>query len=465
MVKSAVHSLSSLWWRTLGNDHPPVLDDDESDEYLTASRENSRIVLHILDFAARLGDAMLAVGASAHEVTVASGRAARSYGLHGVHVVVTYNSLSVSYQQHEDQWPATITRVVKWDQPNHAKLQALQELLVAVEDGLELPEARSRLRELRRSPFPYNTASVAGASALLAMGVSIMFGASAVIMILTFFAALLAAFTQAGLSRFALPMFFSQMAGGFVVTLVAVGVSALAHLGLEPFIEVRPSIIVVAGIMMMLAGMSAVGATQDAIDGFAVTASGRILDLTMRTLGVVIGILLGLQLGSLFGVEVPLLPTAVPFGSIPHQMVGAALVSGAAALTNGGRIRMVGISAILGMVSIVTFAGASLLGIGVAIASALGALFASFIGGTLAVRTRIPEVAMTTAAIIPLVPGVSIFRGLLGIVQAEGSFDGLVIGGNALVVAAMTAVAIAAGVSLGLYISTPWRSKRRHSHR
>ena len=70
-------------------------------------------------------------------------------------------------------------------------------------------------------------------------------------------------------------------------------------------------------------------------------------------------------------------------------------------------------------------------------------------------------IAVTTAAIIPLVPGVAIFRGLLGIVQAEGAFDGLVIGGNALVIAAITAVALAAGVSFGLYMATPVRSTLR----
>lgn len=62
---------------------------------------------------------------------------------------------------------------------------------------------------------------------------------------------------------------------------------------------------------------------------------------------------------------------------------------------------------------------------------------------------------------IPLVPGVAIFRGLLGIVQAEGAFDGLVIGGNALVLAAITAVALAAGVSFGLYMATPVRDTLR----
>ena len=216
---------------------------------------------------------------------------------------------------------------------------------------------------------------------------------------------------------------------------------------------------------MMLAGMSAVGATQDAIDGFAVTASGLILDVMMRTLGVVIGILLGLQLGVVMGTVVPLLPTALPFGSVPQQLVGAAVVSSAAALTNGGRLKTIIVSGILGAVTMVGFAVATAFGLDMATASGVGALASSFIGGVAAQRLHIPAIAVTTAAIIPLVPGVAIFRGLLGIVQAEGAFDGLVIGGNALVIAAITAVALAAGVSFGLYMATPVRSTLRRVSR
>lgn len=464
MFESVSRAVGSLWWRILRNGSPDDTS-DEPDDVLITAQEHERVVLHVLDLATRLGDAMLAVGASAHEVTVASTRAARAYGLTDVHVVVTYNSLSVSFQQGEDEWPATVMRVVKWDAPDHSKLQALQELLYRIEGGLDLGLARARLRRIRRTRFPYRSGAVVAASALLAMGVSVMFGASAVVMAVTFVAALMAAIAQAALARTGLPLFFNQVAGGFVVTLVAVGVTAAGDLGIEMFTDVRPSIIVASGIMMMLAGMSAVGATQDAIDGFAVTASGRILDVMMRTLGVVIGILLGLQLGVVMGTVVPLLPTALPFGSVPQQLVGAAVVSSAAALTNGGRLKTILVSGILGAVTMVGFAIATAFGLDMATASGVGALTSSFFGGVAAQRLHIPAIAVTTAAIIPLVPGVAIFRGLLGIVQAEGAFDGLVIGGNALVIAAITAVALAAGVSFGLYMATPVRSTLRRVSR
>lgn len=90
------------------------------------------------------------------------------------------------------------------------KLQALQELLYRIEGGLDLNLARARLRRIRRTRFPYRPAAVVVASALLAMGVSVMFGASAAIMAATFAAALMAAVVQATLARTGLPLFLTR---------------------------------------------------------------------------------------------------------------------------------------------------------------------------------------------------------------------------------------------------------------
>ena len=62
-----------------------------------------------------------------------------------------------------------------------------------------------------------------------------------------------------------------QAAGGFVATLIAVTAAATP-------LEVNPSRVVTTGIVMLLAGIGLLGATQDAMTGFPVTASARLLD-------------------------------------------------------------------------------------------------------------------------------------------------------------------------------------------
>ncbi len=419
---------------------------------------DERTVPRVLDLATRIGEAMFAVGASAHEVTLAIIRVCDAYGMRGVQVDVTYNSITVSFHLSGEVWPETLVRVVRVAAPDHDKLQRVQALVADIADGLDLESARTAFRVIRRVPFRYQQPVVVVARALLAVGVSIMLGASPIIVGLTFIAALGAAVTQAGLARIRVPLFFSQIAGGLVTTVVAVAVSALGAAGIEPFVGIRPSIIVASGIVLMLAGLTVVGAAQDAIDGFALTAGGRILDLTMQTLGVVIGILVGLQLGSVLGFTMDLPDDPAPFGPLLNQFTGAIIIAVAVAVFNGAGIRIILVSALLSAITIAGYAGMIALQLQPAAASAIGALLASFVGVLIAHNLHVPSVAVTTAAIVPLVPGVAVFQGLLEMVHAAGTATGVLGIGGSLVDAVVIGIALASGASLGLYLGTPVRA-------
>jgi uncharacterized membrane protein YjjP (DUF1212 family) len=419
---------------------------------------DERMVPKVLDLSTRIGESMFAVGASAHEVTLAITRVCDAYGLRGVQVDVTYNSITVSFHLSGEVWPETLVRVVRVAAPDHAKLQRVQALVSDIERGLDLESARTAFRVIRRMPFRYQQSVVVVARAMLAVGVSILLGASPLIVGLTFIAALAAAITQAGLARLRVPLFFSQIAGGFVTTVVAVAVSALGSAGIEPFVGIRPSIIVASGIVLMLAGLTVVGAAQDAIDGFALTAGGRILDLTMQTLGVVIGILVGLELGSVLGFTMDLPDDAAPFGPLLSVFAGAIIIAVAVAVFNGAGIRIILVSALLSGLTIAGYTVATALQLHPAAASALGALLASFIGVLIAHNLHVPSVAVTTAAIVPLVPGVAVFQGLLEMVHTGATASDIVGAGSSLIYAAVIGIGLASGASLGLYLGTPVRA-------
>lgn len=419
---------------------------------------DERTVPRVLDLATRIGESMFAVGASAHEVTLAITRVCEAYALKGVQVDVTYNSVTVSFHLSGEVWPETLLRVVRVAAPDHSKLQRVQALVADIEAGLDLESARTAFRVIRRVPFRYQQAVVVVARALLAVGVSILLGASPIIVGLTFIAALAAALTQAGLARVRVPLFFSQIAGGFVTTVVAVAVSALGSAGIEPFVGIRPSIIVASGIVLMLAGLTVVGAAQDAIDGFALTAGGRILDLTMQTLGVVIGILVGLELGSVLGFTMDPPDDPAPFGPLVGVFAGAVIIAIAVAVFNGAGIRIILVSALLSAITIAGYTASVALNLHPAAASAIGALLASFVGVLIAHNLHVPSVAVTTAAIVPLVPGVAVFQGLLEMVHNGGTSMGVVGAGGSLIDAAVIGIGLASGASLGLYLGTPVRA-------
>lgn len=415
---------------------------------------DERLATRIIELAVRIGETMLVAGAPASEVTLSVVRIAGAYGLHPVHVDVTYNSITAAAHA-ADGRPVTTLRVVRGAAPDHTKLQRLQSLLTEVVAGLALEDAEDRCRVIRRTPFRYGPLVVIAAQALLAVGVAVMFGVNGLNMALSFVAAALAATTQYLLARAQVPFFFSQIAGGLVLTVVAALAPLLARTGWEQAASIRPSVIVASGIVLMLAGLTVVGAAQDAIDGFALTALGRLLELVTQTVGVVLGILLGLEMARVFGAGMEPPSEALPLGPVPLQFLGAAVIAVAVAVYNGAGARIILVSVALSVVAWLGFVATSALGFEVAAASGVGAFAGSLVGIMVAFRLHVPSVAVTTAAILPMVPGAAVFRGLLTIVES-GDDAALLLGGAVTLAGAATiGVALAVGASLGIYLGQP----------
>lgn len=416
------------------------------------------LAVRILDLAIRIGEAMLVAGAPASEVTLTVVRVAGVYGLRPVHVDVTYNSIAVAHHRSGEDRPITLMRVVRGSVPDHERLQRLQSLVQRIRDGLSLDGAAAEYRTIRRTPFRYRPVWVVVAQAMLAVGVAVMFGANWIVILLAFAAAGLAALTQYALARASVPFFFSQIAGAFVLTVVASFAPLLRETGLPGADGIRASVVVASGIVLMLAGLTVVGAAQDAIDGFALTATGRILELVTQTLGVVLGILAGLETARVIGFGMSPPSEALPLGPLPLQFAGAALIAVSVAVFNGAGPRIVVISALLSLVAWAGYVGAGALGFETAAASGVGAFVGSFVGIIVAFRLHVPSVAVTTAAILPMVPGAAVFHGLLMIVESGDHAALLLTGFGTLVSAGVVGISLAVGASLGIYLGQPLRA-------
>ena len=416
------------------------------------------LAARMLDLAVRIGESMLVSGAGASEVALTIVRVSGAYGLKPVHVDITYNAITVAHHRGDEARPITLLRVVRGPVPDHDRLQKLQSLVADIVAGLPLDAATGRFRAIRRAPFRYRPAIVIAAQALLAVGVAVMFGGNWLVITLAFVAAALAAVTQFGLAKARVPYFFSQVAGAFVLTIVAALSPLLAATGWEAAAAIRPSVIVASGIVLMLAGLTVVGAAQDAIDGFALTATGRILELMTQTLGVVLGILAGLETARVVGLGMEPPSEAVPFGPVPLQLLGAALIAVAVAVFNGAGARIIIISVVLSTVAWLGFLATSAIGFDAAAAAGAGAFGGSLLGVVIAYRLHVPSVAITTAAILPLVPGAAVFRGLLSIVESGTDPAMLLTGFGTLAAAATVGISLAVGASLGIYLGQPLRA-------
>ena len=416
------------------------------------------LAAQIVELAIRMGETMLVAGAPASEVTLTIVRVTGTYGLDQVHVDVTYNSITATYHRPGAARPITSMRVVRGAAPDYERLQRVQALVADIRAGLDPQTAAERYRRIRRTAFRYRPPAVVVAQGMLAVGVAVMFGAPWIVIVLAFVAAILAALTQYALAKARVPYFFSQIAGAFVLTLTAAFSPLLAMTPLPGAQEIRPSVIVASGIVLMLAGLTVVGAAQDAIDGFALTAMGRILELITHTLGVVLGILAALEVARVVGQAMEPPSEALPLGPVPLQFLGAALVAVAVAVYNGAGRRIIVVSTGLSLVAWLGYLATDAVGLETAAASGFGAFVGSFVGVVVAFRLHVPSIAITTAAILPMVPGAAVFRGLLSIVEAGDEGALMIVGFENLVGAAVVGISLAVGASLGIYVGQPVRA-------
>ena len=433
-------------WRAIAGTDPPTAPIGLRAQ---PSRMDDLTAHAALGLALRIGESMLAVGASAADVTATVLRVAAAHGLTSCQIDITHTSITLSYDR-ENAVPLTAMRIVRTSRTDYTRLQGINDLARAVGAGaLDVEEAHRRLDHVVSAPATYRRTVDALGWAGVAGSVAFLLGGG-------WLEAIIAALTTAlieqvlrVLNRRSLPSFFQQAAGAALATGVAV-------LLLAWDVDVRSSLVVAAGIVVLLAGLSLVGAAQDAISGFPVTAAARAFEVVTLTTGIVVGIAAVLDAARRAGIPLDVVDTGL--STVPF-VVGLAASTGIAAgwsVACHARPRAVVLAAGAGALAWTTSWAAGGVGAGPALASGVAAVVLGFGGELLTDRLRIPPQLVAVCGIVPLLPGLAIYRGLFAIV-VEADIEG---GLGALVGAAAIGLALAAGVTLGEYLGRPISARR-----
>ena len=396
-----------------------------------------------LGVALRIGESMLAVGASAADVTATVLRVAGAYGLQDCQVDVTFTSLLVSYDR-AGAVPLTAVRTVRVHGTDYARLQGIAEVARAAGAGeLDVEEAHRRLDVVVSAPPTYRRTVHALGWAGMAGSVAFLLGGGWLVALTAVLTTALIEQSMRALNRRGLPLFFQQAVGAALATSVAVLLVAWE-------VQVRSSLVVAAGIVVLLAGLSLVGSAQDAISGFPVTAAARAFEVLTLTTGIVVGIAGVLDVAQRAQLPLDLVASSPP---VPYAvgLAASAGIAGFWALASHARPRATAVAAAAGALSWATSWAAGELGSGPAVAGGLAAVVVGFCGAVLTGRLRIPPMLVPVCGIVPLLPGLAIYRGLFAIVVEGDLQDGL----GTLVRAAAVGFALAAGVTLGEYLGRP----------
>lgn len=137
------------------------------------------------------------------------------------------------------------------------------------------------------------------------------------------------------------------------------------------------------------------------------------------------------------------------------MILGAAIAASAFAFSAYAPLRvLLPIAAISGGASAIYFVMLEQ-GFGRAWASAVAAIMIGVVSYTVAGWARVPPLVIVVSGIVPLLPGLSIYRALA--LMADGDSNGML----ALVTAAAVAISLSSGVILGEYVAQPLKREAR----
>jgi uncharacterized membrane protein YjjP (DUF1212 family) len=432
------------------------------EKFTVELKENMRA----LQLIANVVDQLLSRGMAASDVVYHALGIANTYCSRKVHVDISHTLLTLSLDRGIDREPLTIVQTITLRGPDYFIIEQVESLARQIRSNtLTIDEAEIKFDEILRQPRLYGRWVTHFAAGVLSTGVVMLFSHKPIMWLIAFMMGFCVNILLYKLARSGMPAFFSQIFAGLAITMVAVVVSYASHIGnIDALATINPTLLVISGIVLLVAGMMVVAAFQDAIDEYYVTAAARLLKVLMMTGGIVIGVTIGLYLASKLGVHLTTTPDRLQLSSVNFQYVGAALLAAAFALGNRSRLAGVVGAGIVGCGALYITLLLRDAGVGAIPASGVAAAGVGLAATILLRAFHISTIVTITAGIIPLVPGLTLYSGLMYIAQSTPDTATFNLGVDLVVRAILIAIVVATGAAFGNLIGRPAQSRHIHHY-
>ncbi|GFG48629.1 hypothetical protein CQY20_10100 [Mycolicibacterium agri] len=407
----------------------------------------------VLDLTIRLAEVMLSSGSGTADVIATARDVAQAYRLTDCVVDVIATTVIVSAVPTVDSAPVTIVRSVHNRSTDYTRLGHLDRLIQRITTGgVSVDEAHDAMDELTQRPHPYPRWLATVGWAGFALGIAMLLGGTWVTCVLAAVTSALIDRVGRLLNKINTPFFFQHVTGAAIATLVAVG--AYLYSGLNP------TALVATGIVMLLSGLTLVGAMQDAVTGHLLTSIARLGEAVLLTSGIVVGILAGLQVAALNGISISLHVDATESFIAPRGLLhisiavfGAALAGACLTVASYAPLRAVATAGLVAGIAELVLIGLGNAGFGQIFASGIAAVGVGLIAPLISIRRQAPALVTATAGIMPMLPGLAVFRAVFSF-AVDGNIDN---GLRQMMTAIAIALALGSGVVLGEFIGSPLR--------
>lgn len=407
----------------------------------------------VLDLTIRLAEVMLSSGSGTADVVATAQDVAQAYQLTDCVVDITVTTIIVSALATTDTPPVTIMRSVRTRSTDYSRLAELDRLVQRITSGgVAVDQAHEAMDELTERPHPYPRWLATAGAAGFALGVAMLLGG-------TWLTCVLAAVTSGVidrlgrlLNRIGTPLFFQRVFGAGIATLVAVAAYLIA--GQDP------TALVATGIVVLLSGMTLVGSMQDAVTGYMLTALARLGDAPQRDedadddpcgqeQGVTnAGIQIELHVDATTTLATPGMPLPILVA-----VSGAALSGVCLTIASYAPLRSVATAGLSAGLAELVLIGLGAAGFGRVVATWTAAIGVGFLATLISIRRQAPALVTATAGIMPMLPGLAVFRAVFAFAVNDTPDGGL----TQLLEAAATALALGSGVVLGEFLASPLR--------
>jgi len=397
-------------------------------------------VVKAVNFIADAGKQMLESSSSVSEVLERLREVAPAVGLDRCDVDATLSSVTLSYWGTDLAVPLTAMRVVNVRQPRLERLAGTGALLDQLQrKQLDLDEAIRRLRAIEDRP-PLRT-RYANLALLLSVAGWVVFlnGVDAGTIAAALLATLLALPVKYNVDRLGLPAWGGTFAAALILAAVP---NLLAWAGLP--VRVGPA--VVGALFIYLPGRALVSSMIDGLANAPLSSLARGLEAVVTAGVLALGMLVGANIGAGLGLTYTPNTEAEPI--VMSVLAAAVGVFGLAVAWRMPRDQLLP-SAAVGAFGWFIVAVTSVPGDGSGwVAYTLAALGVGLAGALLSTAQGTPTSVYTGVAILPLVPGLTLYQGMLAISQGQNAvaFEKL---GEAMVVSVGIAVGVAVGLALG----------------
>ena len=408
----------------------------------------------VLDLGLEVGCGMLACGASVSSAIRAARHSMRDFGMTEFQADVTQNTIIVSVRATTDSDPITAMRVVPVGHQDFLKITHLQRVASeAAEKTIE--HSRTRVEAILSRPARWGGLDVSLGYGAVSATAALMLGARPVVAILALVAAWCIHRTQVWLAERRVSVFFQQCVGGALAAAAAALVALVKGWGMPGLEGINPSIIVIAAIIPMLAGLAILGASEDIISGLYVTGTAHALHGLTVTIGLVLGASVVVAGTTWIGLPVEMGADFTLRGlSWPASIVWAGIVAAGWAFCTRASRRATVSSGLIGATGWALYLWLDAQHWPPVPATGVAALA---IGMAAAVSSRALKVqldSISTASVVPVLPGLVTWAGVRKLALGQGSTI-FVDGQQDLMIAAATGIVLAAGVAAGAALARP----------